>query len=138
MVVGTVFSSDRRRLSGWPALPGSKVAGDASGRPRLDTVPAAAPTGRRGGTLDPDDEIRSTPLRLAQLERQLGDALERADQQASHLRDRRRRIEDKEDRAELVVEDRTSLDPGATYINAARKKKAGTHVKQTTCTVQSS
>lgn len=52
---------------------------------------------------EPDDELRGTPLRLAQLERQLSDALRRADQQSGHLLDRRRRIEDKEDRGELLA-----------------------------------
>ena len=52
---------------------------------------------------EPDDELRGTPLRLAHLERQLSDALRRADQQSGHLLDRRRRIEDKEDRGELLA-----------------------------------
>ena len=50
-----------------------------------------------------DAQIRSTPIRLGQLEEQLGAALKRAEQQSDHLRDRRRRIEGKEDRAELIA-----------------------------------
>ncbi len=68
-------------------------------------VPTAAhtPVVSRKKKPEPDDELRSTPLRLAQLEKQLGEALQRADQQAEHLRDRRKRIEGKDDRSELLA-----------------------------------
>lgn len=87
------------------------IEGGSNG-PRLERSGAATGTGQVGGAVeqpssepvaDPDDELRGTPLRLAQLERQLSDALKRADLQAGHLRDRRRRIEDKEDRGELLA-----------------------------------
>jgi hypothetical protein len=81
-------------------LPGTKAG---SGRPAITAPASDGPKRGRQSRPDPDEEIRSTPRRLGQLERQLGDALERADQQASHLRDRRRRIEDKQDRTELVA-----------------------------------
>ena len=76
---------------------------DAPVSSRRTTGPGAdgASAELRGpGTLGAD--LRHTPKRLAQLEGQLGEALVRAQQQTDHLHDRRQRIAEKGDRAELM------------------------------------
>lgn len=88
--------------------PGSvpRVSAGEATTERVTPAPASGSTRsqpRRTPSADPDEALRSTPIRLGQLERQLAEALERADQQADHLRDRRRRIEEKDDRAELLA-----------------------------------
>ncbi len=64
--------------------------------------PAKLPSSRAVTSVEGED-LRRTPVRIAALERQLSDALNRADQQSDHLKARRGRIADKEDRAELLV-----------------------------------
>ena len=95
-----------RKVGGLDVGPSGPLLGRSAGGVNGTDGAAAGPAAT--GTVDrrkrdPDDELRATPLRLAQLERQLGEALKRADLQAAHLRDRRRRIEDKENRGELLA-----------------------------------
>jgi len=95
-----VVRASRNQLdgpSGSPRIPENDLY-DVS--PTVDaTVPAAPAVGPEADGAD----LRHTPKRLAQLEDQLGQALVRAEQQADHLRDRRRRIEEKDDRGELLA-----------------------------------
>jgi len=104
VAVLSLFRMTRDQLEGTPQAPSLGSSGGRSlDAPTRESSTAPVSVASPVRTPDPDDEIRSTPLRLAQLEQQLGEALARADQQADHLRDRRRRIEGKDDRSELLA-----------------------------------
>jgi len=101
-----VIQAGRDQIEGKPKSPRLSEADLYEDHLTEDVVPVpTAHTGPSGQAAVPADgsDLRHTPRRLAQLEDQLGQALVRAEQQADHLRDRRRRIEGKEDRAELLA-----------------------------------
>ncbi len=99
-----VFRAGRDQIDREPESPRLPEADLFEVQPTLDPLSEDATRSVQDTPLSADSaDLRHTPRRLGQLEDQLGQALVRAEQQADHLRDRRRRIEGKEDRAELLA-----------------------------------